>query len=403
MPEATVFSLTHFLPSVEGHGGTHRAYQVQHDATMEVGKTRFQLLSLPSWAHARSASGHHLLDWRRRKLRGLSRRLAYIRENPFKLFSTQTYANGIPFGANGSVDATFIDHYSDIVAQTRGPSVCILEHKMFSSAIEINSRFGIPTIAAFQNLEAFDIADINWSSRTSLYSVMTDLGNELRILERCSDRLVISKVEAGLIGGLGIPCEYYPYLPVGAIRERLRAIRRRRSGGEVESGLFVLLGTADHEGTRESMKWFVERAADEGLPDGICVVAAGLGTDRLLPGRRSVRGLELRGWVAQSELDALLARAAAAVIPQRLGFGALTRLPELACAGVPVLTFHHPSYAINPTPGLRPVGTDWCELRAVMRDWARCPAVVGDDAYERWEAEQPRPLAGVLRRLVASA
>ena len=68
------------------------------------------------------------------------------------------------------------------------------------------------------------------------------------------------------------------------------------------------------------------RGLEGGLPAGVRVVAVGGDTDKLLPSGTSVRGLELRGWLEQVELDALLARAAAAVIPQRLGFGALTRL-----------------------------------------------------------------------------
>src|SRR5690349_19999820 len=100
------------------------------------------------------------------------------------------------------------------------------------------------------------------------------------------------------------------------------------------------------------MSWFAQAATGYGLPPGIRVVAVGLGTDKLLSPGQTPPGLELRGWLAQSELDVLLARAAAGVIPQRLGFVALTRLPELACAGVPVIRFSHPTYALNPTPGL---------------------------------------------------
>jgi glycosyltransferase involved in cell wall biosynthesis len=209
-------------------------------------------------------------------------------------------------------------------------------------------------------------------------------------------------VEAGFVGGLGLNCHYYPYLPVGAIREGLLAIRRRRSAGHIDPGLIVLLGSAYHEVTGESMRWFAEHVSEDGLPSGVRAVAVGYGTDGLLSPDQTPASLELRGWVPQAELDNLLARAVAAVIPQRQGFGALTRLPELACAGVPVITFCHPSYAINPPPGLRTVAPDWEELCAAVRDSLAGPVVVDARAYETWEADQPRPLADVLPRLLGS-
>jgi hypothetical protein len=245
-------------------------------------------------------------------------------------------------------------------------------------------------------LEALDVTRFDWRNRNKVHRIVTDLGNELRLLARCVDRLAISKVEAGLIGGLGLACHYYPYVPVGAIREGLFATRRRRAQAEIDPGLFVLLGTAAHDGTGESMAWFARRVSEQGLPAGARVVAVGEGTDRLLPARQTVPGLECRGWIRQEELDALLTRAAAAVIPQQLGFGALTRLPELACAGVPVITYSHPAYAINPTPGMRSVAPDWAELCAAMRDNATDPAFVDGDAYTKWEAQQPRPMGRVL-------
>jgi glycosyltransferase involved in cell wall biosynthesis len=149
------------------------------------------------------------------------------------------------------------------------------------------------------------------------------------------------------------------------------------------------------------MTWFLRNARDFGLPSGVQVVAVGSDTDTLLPPDEIPPEVELRGWVSQTELDALLTQAAAAVVPQRLGFGALTRLPELCCAGVPVITFDHPTFAINPLPGLRTVSPDWREICTAMREFAARAFVVAEQDYESWEAAQPRPLASVLTRLLS--
>ena len=42
----------------------------------------------------------------------------------------------------------------------------------------------------------------------------------------------------------------------------------------------------------------------------------------------------------------------AAILPQREGFGALTRSPELAAAGIPVVTSEHASLAAGQVPGV---------------------------------------------------
>jgi hypothetical protein len=342
------------------------------------------------------------LHWVERRLRNLGNRWSTVRDNPFRIFRVGRYPTAIPFSTKGWIEPEFVAHYQDLVSKESGPKVCVIEHAIFGEILELNARLGIPTISAFQNLEALDVTRFDWRSRKTVYTVMTDLGNELRLVGRCADRLVISKVEAGFLGGLGLECHYYPYMPVGAIRESLLATRQRRKSGQIEPGVIVLLGSAAHGVTGASMRWFAQTASEHGIPAGVRVVAVGADTDRLLPPGQVPAGLELRGWLEQAELEALLARAAAAVIPQRLGFGALTRLPELACAGIPVITFDHPTYALNPTPGLQVVAQDWNELCAAMRDTLVHPIVVSGDAYERWESEQPRPMGSVLRRLIAS-
>ncbi len=406
-----IFLVSHFAPSPVGHGGLHRTLQLEHDARALVGESCFASVNLEVWRQGiwRGKPGAEArVNWPRRKARGVERRfralgrqLKCVHENPFNVFPVGRYPTAIPFSTSTSVEPEFVAHYVRLVTKDTGPKVCIVEHAVFGQVVEVNARLGIPTISAFQNLEALDASSFDWRRRAAVYKVMTDLGNELRLMARCADRLTISKVEAGFVGGFGLECQYYPYLPVGAIRENLYATRQRRTARSVEPGLIVLLGSAQHGVTGESMKWFARAAVERGLPSGVRVVAAGGDTDKLLPPGTHVRGLELRGWLQQADLDALLASAAAAVIPQRLGFGALTRLPELACAGLPVITFSHPSHALNPPPGLRTVAQDWKELCAAMSDTRGPPIPVSAEAYERWEAEQPRPMARAVRRLAS--
>jgi hypothetical protein len=151
-----------------------------------------------------------------------------------------------------------------------------------------------------------------------------------------------------------------------------------------------MLGSAGHVTTGASMRWLIEQIRQNGLPPGTRVVVAGTGTERLLPAGQTVTGLQLRGWVAQDELDQLLTRAQAALIPQQLGFGALTRLSEFACAGIPAIVSRSATYAIDLPPGVVSVADRWPAWRAALDEVRRLPQQSGAE-YETWERHQPCP------------
>ena len=85
-----------------------------------------------------------------------------------------------------------------------------------------------------------------------------------------------------------------------------------------------------------------------------------------------------------------------------MGFGALTRIPEMVCAGVPVLAFPHAGFAIDTPPGVEVLADDsWPTLwQGIERAMAN-PMQVDPDAYRAWESSQPRPLQRVFASVAA--
>jgi len=428
MPKA-IF-VTQFEPRSTGHGGNHRAYQIAHDLGQLLGAGNVTVVSWPGWQRSleqgRGLSDHSahrpawwpmarrigrgfILPWLalrayrecrrllRQTLRKLRERLPFLwADHPIDVLA-QTGR-----GMGRYREPGFAKYYERSINGLDGQAICIIEHADFVDLIPVNRRHGIQTVACVQNLESFDTAaPLDLAQRRRTYLTGVEFAHEFRALARCDARLAISKVEAGVLGGLGLPCDYYPYRPVGQIREDLTTIRDARESKEPIPGLFLMLGTGAHRTTWASFSWFVQNASRCGLPENVRVVIAGLRTDQLLPSGTAVPGLELKGWVEQDELDELLARVQAVLVPQMTGFGALTRLSELSCAGIPVIVSRHPTYALDLPPGITVVNDTWhawrsqlgrAPQRAVSCEWRE---------YQAWEAKQPSALArtveGMLR------
>jgi len=384
-----VLRVSQYTPRSVGHGGFHRAYQIQHDLERAVGKENVIALDDP-WAYYPPAPKNLVT----RAIHKGTEALARYLENPYNLLARTTFTpKAFSFPA-------LLQAYEEAISQIDRPAVCIIEHPGFADVVALNARYHIPTVCCTQNLEAFDTATPERQRKRELYAAAIDFANELGVFAQCAERLFISKTEAGVVGGLGLSARYYPYRPVGAVRERLAWIRRQRDIGLCEPDLFLIVGTAGHETTRASLRWFIQNTLNSGLPAGSRVVVIGLDTEKLLPSGRSVPGLELRGWVEQAELDRLLVRASAVLIPQRSGFGALTRLSELACAGVPVIVSRHATYAIDPPPGLDVVDDDWDAWCAAIAARRQETSSVAEEAYAKWEEMQPETLHAVVCSLL---
>jgi hypothetical protein len=412
MAQRKVIYVTTLTPSDVGHGGVHRSYQILHELEQEAGAgqvllfTKHQLLEQTKQSEDNNQgqsmrSRRRVTQWASHRA-GTAKR---ILSNPYRLIQQTQFATGIH---------PTIQNYYEQQVKNLGGAVCVMEHAEFGDLIAINRKYKIPTISCTQNLDAlsqnFDLlsrnltavetGEIDSRQKAGIYAVFVDFANELQILARCDERLFISKLEVGLMGGLGLTARYYPYVPVGNIRNRLMSIRQKRASIKKEAGLFILIGTAAYGPIRKSCEWLIQHTREHGLPEGVNIVVAGLGTDALLPPGAQVPGIELRGWIEQEEMEDLLARASGVLVPQRFGFGAPTRLAELSCAGVPVIGDLHPTYAIDPPPGFHVVDPSWTSWRDKILELSREDICVAESDYIAWEVAQPRPLGKLVNMML---
>ncbi len=406
MSEKKVIYVTTLTPSVVGHGGVHRSYQILYELQHVVGPERVLLFTKHGLLERmeQNENDHQdpkLQQWLSHRA-GTARR---VLKNPYRIFQRTQFATGI--------HPRIRNYYERRVKNLSG-SVCVMEHAEFADLIPVNQKYNIKTISCTQNLDAFsqnyelmsnNLAAVGtrsdgYKQQAGIYASVLDFANELQILAQCEERLFISKLECGIIGGLGLTAHYYPYFPVGGVRSALKSVQERRASSKKETGLFVMIGTAAYGPIKKSCEWLIQHVRDGALPDGVRLVVAGLGTDTLLAQGDSLPGIELRGWIEQGEMDELLVQARAVLVPQRFGFGVPTRLAELSCAGVPVICDRHPTYAIDPPPGLHVVDSSWASWREKILELSGADMCVAEADYDRWEAAQPRPLGEMVNMML---
>ncbi|MBK8048546.1 MAG: hypothetical protein IPK16_16370 [Anaerolineales bacterium] len=300
-------------------------------------------------------------------------------------------------------DGRVIDRYFQRIRELPRPLVCVVKHSAFARIAWDNRRLGIPTVACPANLEALDVgATLEGRSDRAYYLTALNLGDELRALAACDARLFLSSVETGLVNGLGQPAHYYPYRPVGQLEAEMQRVRTARVHTMVDPQLLVMLGSAVHPTTGESFRWFLQEAQRNGLPEGIKLMLCGNGAEDLAQGGTLPQGVEARGWVDQAELMTLLSRTCGVILPQLIGFGGLTRLAELSCAGVPTLVSSHAARAVDPLPpGVIPVEDTWPAWRAGIEQLLVGPHsdLQQAGAYAAWAQQQANPWPAVLNTL----
>jgi len=373
----SVVLVTSRTPAAVGPGGRHRAYQLRFELESAFGPDRCHLLDLAGW---------------RERLPDAAR--ASRPAHPLALL----YPTG--FSPSGFAPRGFLEAYEALVARLPGPVVTVVDDARLRPVVEAARRRDLSTVACLHNLESLDLATMGPRGWARPGSHLLDLAIELDALRGCDARLLISKVEAGIVGGLGLEADLHPYLPVGAIRDGLLAVRRARTSGQREPGLFPVLGSAMHATTRRALERLLLDVREQGLPPDTRLVFVGARTEDL-PGPRPP-GVEIRGWVDQPELDRLLVAATCVVVPQFSGFGAVTRIIELACAGVPVLVGRHPTFAIDVPPGVHVFDRDRTRLRDGLGAIAGVtPPTLA--AWETWEAAQPRTLVPAVARCAGNA
>ncbi|KAM3116114.1 hypothetical protein [Phormidesmis sp. 146-33] len=157
---------------------------------------------------------------------------------------------------------------------------------------------------------------------------------EAQALAKADIVFCIAREEEWLLRLKGVNAHFLPYYPPAKLFERLLSLREART--REQPSRFLILGNAKNPPTKagmiEQLNWLQE--VRKTLEFQVDIV--GFGTDELLS-YCNHSDFFLHGAVELEKLNELMLRAKAALIHQQAGAGAITRIPEMLIAGIPVI------------------------------------------------------------------
>jgi hypothetical protein len=165
-------------------------------------------------------------------------------------------------------------------------------------------------------------------------SILENLEKEIIHLAKSDAIFCISREEQWLLKLLGINADFLPYYPPKQIVDELLDIRQSRISSEKRK--FLILGTANNPPTFLGMIEQIKILEKVRKEIEFEVDIAGYGTENLRE-YCTDSSINLLGTVSPSQLHSLMKSAIAVLIYQNAGVGALTRIPEMLIAGIPVI------------------------------------------------------------------
>lgn len=199
---------------------------------------------------------------------------------------------------------------------------------------EVLHKFSIPFVALPHNIESLVKGSISVFSQKKSPSWLNE---ELNYLKYADHVFTISREEEWLLATHGIKASYLPYYPPAELKSSLMSIREKRIASKAPDQQpkkqLLLLGTFYNEPTCNGYMSIIDQIKHL---TNIEINVAGSGSEQLkkiFPQKH----IKIWGTVSTAQLHQLLISCDTALIHQEPTSGALTRIPELLLAGVPVL------------------------------------------------------------------
>lgn len=287
----------------------------------------------------------------------ISQKLNDLLFNPtgyFQKIRSQLYKQRVTYSKYYKWSECFRDHLLNwhllsrffIESLNNDPDLLFIDDPVLLAPVVFYAKSkGIPIVAFSQNLESLSREQVEESCQHEMFKY------ELELIAMCDLVVTISTEETYLLRNFGLDPVYLPYFPLKQTADRMEEVCRRRQGS-IKSD-FLLLGTVYNFPTLDGMKRVIAAITNNNLLyDGSDrLIIAGYGTKQLSTFSDDPR-IEVRGDVTDAELDEMLTETKGCIVYQVTGSGALTKIPELLTAGVPVIINSHAARSHHNLPGI---------------------------------------------------
>jgi hypothetical protein len=230
----------------------------------------------------------------------------------------------------GGIGQTF-DLYNQEFAKGKNYQALIWETVLESVTPKMGKKYNVPVIALPQNLESFYKIIFQ---KESLSKAFDYLKLEVGTLKLADSVFAISAEEQIFLRNFGIEADYLPYYPPQRLIDFYSQIRDERK--KVEKDGLLILGSANNELTREGIIELISWIHLMGDKHVNPITLLGNQTESLV-NALPYPWLKFCGTATQEELKQHLIETKAVLIHQRRGLGALTRIPEMLIAGIPII------------------------------------------------------------------
>ena len=226
----------------------------------------------------------------------------------------------------------------------KSPELLIIDDPVFLAPVVLYAKSrGIPIVALIHNIETLSREQVEYSHQREMFTY------ELELLSHCALVVTISQEETWLLRNFGMDPVYLPYFPIKQSADRCDNVRTKRQHSIKAN--FLLFGTVYNLPTLEGMKKVITAITRDSILHNDRLIIAGYGTIQLANFADDPR-IEVRGDLTDAELDELLTETKGCIVYQVNGSGALTKIPEILTAGVPVIINSHAARSHHNLPGI---------------------------------------------------
>jgi hypothetical protein len=189
----------------------------------------------------------------------------------------------------------------------------------------------IPFIALPHNIESLVAGTASFKSGLNAPGWFAE---ELKYLKSSNKVFTLSREEQWLLSLYGADADYLPYYPTDKVKMYLLSIRKNREekkkGGSVKK--LLLLGTFYN---RPTIRGYLNLLKDVSRFKDIEINIAGFGSESLK--QFSSPNIKVWGSVDNETLTRIIIDNDAVILHQEPTTGALTKIPELLIAGIPII------------------------------------------------------------------